>query len=40
MNAGCHGGETWDVVQQVLTLDRQGECMCVSVRSLKLLTVM
>ena len=25
MNAGCHGGETWDVVQQVLTLDRQGE---------------
>lgn len=25
MNAGCHGGETWDVVQQVLTLDRQGQ---------------
>ncbi|MCB4810356.1 UDP-N-acetylmuramate dehydrogenase [Methylovorus menthalis] len=25
MNAGCHGGETWDIVQRVLTMDRQGE---------------
>ncbi|MCB5188583.1 UDP-N-acetylmuramate dehydrogenase [Methylobacillus caricis] len=25
MNAGCHGGETWDVVNQVLTIDRQGQ---------------
>lgn len=25
MNAGCHGGETWDIVQRVLTMDRKGE---------------
>jgi len=25
MNAGCHGGETWDVVKQVETIDRRGE---------------
>ncbi|MCB5186206.1 UDP-N-acetylmuramate dehydrogenase [Methylobacillus gramineus] len=25
MNAGCHGAETWDVVQQVLTIDRKGQ---------------
>jgi len=25
MNAGCYGGETWDIVQQVLTIDRNGE---------------
>jgi UDP-N-acetylmuramate dehydrogenase len=24
MNAGCYGGETWDVVEQVLTVDRAG----------------
>jgi UDP-N-acetylmuramate dehydrogenase len=24
MNAGCYGGETWNHVKQVLTLDRQG----------------
>jgi len=24
MNAGCHGGETWDVVSKVITIDRQG----------------
>lgn len=24
MNAGCYGGETWDRLTQVLTLDRQG----------------
>ena len=24
MNAGCYGGETWDVVDRVLTLDRSG----------------
>lgn len=24
MNAGCYGGETWDLVTQVETLDRQG----------------
>ena len=24
MNAGCHGGETWDIVARVKTLDRQG----------------
>ena len=24
MNAGCHGGETWNVVQQVQTIDRFG----------------
>lgn len=25
MNAGCYGGETWDSLVQVLTLDRQGQ---------------
>ncbi len=25
MNAGCHGGETWDVVSRVQTIDRRGE---------------
>jgi UDP-N-acetylmuramate dehydrogenase len=25
MNAGCHGGETWRYVDQVLMLNRQGE---------------
>jgi len=25
MNAGCHGGETWDVVRRVQTIDRSGE---------------
>lgn len=25
MNAGCHGGETWNVVKQVQTIDRQGK---------------
>jgi len=25
MNAGCYGSETWDIVQQVLTINRQGE---------------
>ena len=24
MNAGCYGAETWDIVHQVLTIDRQG----------------
>lgn len=24
MNAGCHGGETWDVVHKALTMDRHG----------------
>ena len=24
MNAGCHGGETWDIVARVKTLDRRG----------------
>ena len=24
MNAGCHGGETWDIVQHALTIDRSG----------------
>lgn len=24
MNAGCHGGETWDVVKRVKTIDRSG----------------
>jgi len=24
MNAGCYGAETWDVVEQVLTVDREG----------------
>lgn len=26
MNAGCHGGETWNVVQSVETIDRYGNC--------------
>jgi UDP-N-acetylmuramate dehydrogenase len=25
MNAGCHGGETWDIVQHALTIDRHGQ---------------
>ena len=25
MNAGCYGSETWDIVQRVLTISRQGE---------------
>ncbi len=25
MNAGCYGGETWDIVHQVLTVDRFGK---------------
>ncbi len=25
MNAGCHGGETWDIVKKVLTIDQQGQ---------------
>jgi len=25
MNAGCYGGETWDIVHQVLTIDRFGK---------------
>lgn len=25
MNAGCHGRETWQIVAQVLTIDRRGE---------------
>jgi UDP-N-acetylmuramate dehydrogenase len=25
MNAGCHGGETWRIVERVLTLNRYGE---------------
>lgn len=24
MNAGCHGGETWDIVQRATTIDRHG----------------
>src|SRR5205807_3992746 len=24
MNAGCYGAETWDIVEQVLTVDREG----------------
>ncbi len=24
MNAGCHGGETWDVVNEVATIDKRG----------------
>lgn len=24
MNAGCHGGETWDIVTDVITVDRSG----------------
>ena len=25
MNAGCYGGETWDLVERVATIDRKGE---------------
>lgn len=25
MNAGCHGGETWDIVQRAITIDRHGQ---------------
>ena len=25
MNAGCYGGETWDIVERVATIDRAGE---------------
>jgi UDP-N-acetylmuramate dehydrogenase len=25
MNAGCHGGETWDIVARVATIDRRGD---------------
>ncbi len=25
MNAGCYGGETWNIVHQVMTIDRNGE---------------
>lgn len=25
MNAGCHGGETWDIVSRALTIDRHGQ---------------
>ena len=25
MNAGCYGSETWNIVHQVLTIDRQGQ---------------
>ena len=25
MNAGCYGGETWDIVERVMTIDRRGE---------------
>ena len=25
MNAGCYGGETWDIVEHALTIDRQGK---------------
>jgi UDP-N-acetylmuramate dehydrogenase len=25
MNAGCHGGETWGIVERVLTIDHRGE---------------
>jgi UDP-N-acetylmuramate dehydrogenase len=25
MNAGCHGGETWEIVEYALTLDRSGQ---------------
>ncbi|MBI1942564.1 MAG: UDP-N-acetylmuramate dehydrogenase [Betaproteobacteria bacterium] len=25
MNAGCYGGETWDLVERVVTIDRAGE---------------
>jgi UDP-N-acetylmuramate dehydrogenase len=25
MNAGCYGGETWDIVERVVTIDRSGK---------------
>jgi hypothetical protein len=25
MNAGCYGGETWDIVERAVTIDRRGE---------------
>ena len=25
MNAGCYGGESWDIVDQAVTIDRQGK---------------
>lgn len=25
MNAGCYGGETWDIVERAVTIDRQGQ---------------
>ncbi len=25
MNAGCYGGETWDIVERVITIDRRGK---------------
>jgi UDP-N-acetylmuramate dehydrogenase len=25
MNAGCHGGETWDIVSRAVTIDRHGQ---------------
>jgi UDP-N-acetylmuramate dehydrogenase len=25
MNAGCYGGETWNVVERVVTVDRRGD---------------
>ena len=25
MNAGCYGGETWDIVERAVTIDRKGE---------------
>jgi UDP-N-acetylmuramate dehydrogenase len=31
MNAGCHGGETWQYVSRVLMMNRQGECVVRSV---------
>jgi UDP-N-acetylmuramate dehydrogenase len=28
MNAGCYGGETWQIVERVETIDRQGRIYC------------
>jgi len=28
MNAGCYGGETWNVVREVTTIDRRGHLRC------------
>ena len=25
MNAGCYGGETWDIVERVVTINRRGQ---------------